>query len=88
MLFRFGLSANVLRDFLGSEEHDWILAVDAIHPNDNPEYVNVGTELSLYRRMISLRGGYRQLFLDDREGGLTLGVGVGADVIGGRIEFD
>jgi len=86
--FRFGLSANVLKDFLGSEEHDWIVAVDAIHPNDNSEYVNLGTELALYRRMISVRAGYRQLFMEDREGGLTLGVGAGVDVVGGRIEFD
>ena len=88
VLFRFGLSANVLRDILGSEQHDWIVAVDAIHPNDNPEYVNLGTELSLYNRIVSLRAGYRQLFLDDREGGLTLGVGIGAEVVGGRMEFD
>ncbi len=88
ILFRVGVSANIWRDFLGSEEHDWIVAVDAIHPNDNPEYINVGTEVSLYRRMISLRAGYRQLFLDDREGGLTLGVGVGAEVMGGRVDVD
>ncbi|MDZ7373894.1 MAG: PorV/PorQ family protein [candidate division KSB1 bacterium] len=75
ILFRVGLSANVARDFLGMEHYDWILAADAVHPSDNKEFLNVGTELRL-RDLIALRAGYRQLFLEDREGGLSVGAGL------------
>jgi hypothetical protein len=75
VLFRVGLSANLTRDFMQIENNDLILAVDAVHPNDNLEYLNVGGEY-VYRNLLSLRAGYRQLFLKDAEGGLTLGFGL------------
>lgn len=75
ILFRVGMSANLAQDFLEIENHDFIIAVDAIHPNDNKEYLNVGGEYS-FHRFISLRGGYRQLFLDEHEGGFTFGFGL------------
>lgn len=87
ILFRVGLSANIAEDFIGLEEHDWIVSVDAIHPNDNKEYLNVGTEVTLYD-LISLRSGFRQLFLEDREGGLTFGFGVKFDLVGTRVNLD
>jgi hypothetical protein len=52
------------------------LAVDATHPSDNSQYVNTGAELSLFDDLLSLRGGYRTLFLKDSQEGLTLGVGL------------
>ncbi len=75
IMFRVGLSANLGRNLLGFENYDWILAVDAIHPNDNREYINLGSEIRL-RKLIALRAGYRQLFLEDREGGMTFGFGL------------
>jgi hypothetical protein len=75
ILFRVGISANITKDILGIQEHDWIIAADAVHPNDNNEYMNVGSELKLFN-LISFRAGFRQLFLADREGGLTLGFGI------------
>jgi opacity protein-like surface antigen len=54
-------------------------AVDAIHPNDNKEYVNSGLEFS-YNNMIFLRGGYKALFLPNSEQGLTLGFGINYDL--------
>jgi hypothetical protein len=52
------------------------LAVDATHPNDNAESVNIGGELSFLDNLIFLRGGYKALFLDDNQEGLTLGAGL------------
>jgi hypothetical protein len=52
------------------------LAVDATHPSDNAEYVNTGAELSLFHDLIALRAGYRTLFLEDSQEGLTLGLGI------------
>ena len=52
------------------------LAIDATHPNDNAEYVNIGGELSFLDNLIFLRGGYKALFLEDNQEGLTLGAGL------------
>jgi hypothetical protein len=52
------------------------IAIDAAHPNDNNQWVNVGGELALFNEIISLRGGYKTLFLDDTQEGLTLGFGL------------
>jgi len=38
--------------------------------------VNVGGELSFLDNLISLRGGYKALFLEDNQEGLTLGAGL------------
>ena len=69
------LQIGVSKDFQIMEGQRLTLAVDAAHPNDNAEYLNVGGELSLLDNVISLRGGYRTLFLVDSYEGLTLGVG-------------
>ena len=52
-----------------------LLAVDAVHPNDNYEFVNIGTELSL-SNLVLFRAGYRGIGLKNREGGLAIGVGI------------
>lgn len=71
LLFRIGLAA----DLINVEDHLITIGVDALHPNDNDESLNVGMEYLLYE-MISIRGGYKSLFLDNSEEGLTLGVGL------------
>lgn len=87
ILFRFGMSANLARDFLGLSNQDFILAVNALHPNDNKEYLNIGGEYR-YRDFIALRGGYRQLLLDDAEGGLTFGFGLNLPIQSFNITLD
>jgi hypothetical protein len=57
------------------ETHKFILAVDAMHPSDDYESVNVGGEYT-FADFLSLRGGYKSLFLKESEESLTLGVGV------------
>jgi len=61
------------------DSYKLLIATDAMHPNDNSESINLGTELNLFD-MISLRGGYRNLFLPDLEGGLVLGLGIKAKI--------
>ncbi len=51
------------------------VAVDALHPSSNYESLNVGAEYG-FRERFYLRGGFQGLFLDEAEGGLSLGVGV------------
>ncbi len=70
-LFRAGVSYWF--DF--DDDYKLLVAVDAVHPNDNDQYLNLGGELNLLK-IISIRAGYRNLFIPDAEGGLVLGGGV------------
>jgi hypothetical protein len=87
ILFRVGLAANIGKDFLNTADHDFIIAADAIHPSDNKEYMNVGAEYQ-FRNLIALRAGFRQLFLEERQGGLTFGMGLHVRVMGNDLVFD
>jgi hypothetical protein len=76
LLFQLGVSTSPLR----GDDYRWTVAVDALHPSDNYESVNLGTELA-YRDFLFLRGGYHSLFLDQAEGGLSLGFGVTSSML-------
>ena len=71
LLFRVGLALEVFK-FNSSR---MIMAVDAAHPNDNTEYINVGVEYSS-NDWLFLRTGYKNLFILDGEEGLTIGAGI------------
>ncbi|MCB0730952.1 MAG: PorV/PorQ family protein [Ignavibacteriae bacterium] len=79
--FRVGLAMDVVN----TRYFRLKTALDAVHPNDNKEYINAGAEFS-YNEMIFLRGGYKALFLPNSEQGLTLGVGINYDITPG-LEF-
>lgn len=85
--FKLGISADLARDFLDMPEYNWFVEVDAVHPNDNDEYLNVGTEFGLYERFF-LRTGYRKLLLGDSEGGFTFGGGAKVEVMGFNLAVD
>ncbi len=71
LMFRVGLAWDALL----TEDYRLVLLTDAAHPNDNSEYLNLGSELSV-RDLIALRVGYRNLFETDGEQGLTFGGGL------------
>ncbi len=70
------LQIGLSKDFQFFNGQRLTIAVDAAHPSDNSEYVNIGGELSLFDDLISLRGGYKALFLENNQEGLTLGAGL------------
>jgi len=75
LIFRIGVSAYPIY----TPTHRVTLAVDALHPNNNSEYLNLGGEYTLTLAGIgefSLRGGYKGLQMVDSEYGLTLGFGM------------
>lgn len=74
LVFRIGIAMDVLN----LENHRFTVGVDALHPNDNAESLNLGAEYT-FNNLISFRGGYKSLFLDNSEEGLTLGVGLSHD---------
>ena len=71
LLFRVGLAMDVLK----SEDNLLTLAVDAAHPSNNTEYVNLGMEY-VFKNLVALRVGYKNLFLLDNEEGFTAGAGL------------
>ncbi|MFA6456252.1 MAG: PorV/PorQ family protein [Bacteroidota bacterium] len=82
--FKFGIAYHALKD----EVSKLTLAVDASHPSDDYESVDVGAEYIFYD-FLAIRGGYRSLFLAESETGLTLGVGVTQAVVGAmQVTFD
>jgi hypothetical protein len=78
--FQVGVSMTAL-EFDGAS---LLLAVDAVHPNDNKERINVGGELAIIERFF-LRGGYRFGYDIERA---TMGAGVSVPVGGSVIKFD
>ena len=84
LLFRVGVSMDVLK---GYEKSNLIVAVNALHPNDNYESLNVGCEY-VYNKMFSIRAGYKSLFAKDSEEGLNLGAGLNYPIGGMRLAID
>lgn len=71
LTFRVGVAMDIIK----TDNNKAIIAVDGIVPNDNAQFVNVGGEY-VFSNFLSLRAGYRTLFLEDSEEGLTFGAGL------------
>ncbi len=86
MNFQFGIAVDVLK----SETNLLTVAVDALHPADNYESINLGVEYG-FQSTFFLRAGYQNLYLTDGESGLTAGAGIMADLFGenlrGRLDY-
>jgi len=76
LIFRFGLAADIIR----LENHQLTVEMDAVHPNDNTEYINMGFEYG-WNSMVFLRAGYNSLFEKDSEKGLTFGFGIDYQIV-------
>lgn len=75
--FRVGVAYNPVY----SEIHKVIVALDAMHPSDDYESVNIGAEYS-YDDFVFIRGGYKSLFLKNSEESFSLGFGLKQQLIG------
>lgn len=71
LTFLIGISTYVFQ----KNNYELKVAADAIVPNNNYQSMNVGLEFGILN-YINLRGGYNSLFLEDSEGGLSMGIGV------------
>jgi hypothetical protein len=75
LIFRVGISLIPLK----TNRSKLCLALDALHPNNNSESFNLGGEYQLLlpgANQFFLRTGYRGLFMDSSEYGLTFGGGI------------
>ena len=84
LIMRVGTSMDVYQN----ENNVLKVGLDAIVPNDNDQYLNVGAEY-IYNDFLALRGGYKALFLEDSEEGLTFGIGIKSSLFGeNKLQFD
>lgn len=84
LTFSIGAAMDVL-DLMGDDhENAFLLSVDAIHPRDFTERINVGGEF-LFMDMLAIRAGYKYNY--DEEG-LTLGAGIQYGISGVNIKID
>ena len=72
LVFRVGVAMDVV----DVEDHKVVFALDAKHPNDNSESIDVGIEYG-FNDLIFLRGGYRSFLSSQTEDqSLTTGFGL------------
>lgn len=79
LMIRIGIALDLMGSgdaLLPSQNSRLTLAVDADHPNDGPEHVNLGLEYAV-KEMVYFRGGYRHNY--DQEM-FTMGMGVRLDL--------
>ena len=75
LIFRLGISANLLY----TDNHQITVSTDAIHPNNNSESVNIGTQYLLKIPAVGklyTRCGFKGLFMDRSEYGPAFGFGI------------
>lgn len=77
IFFRAGVAYDVLK----SNDMLVTIAADAVQPNDNSEYVNLGGEFA-FKNILFLRAGFKALGMSDSEEGLTAGIGVMYPIFG------
>lgn len=71
LIFRFGLAyKKSLKNNL-----TFLIAADALHPNDNTESINLGSELS-FKDFVFLRSGLANLYQRDNISGVSIGCGI------------
>jgi hypothetical protein len=85
LMFRIGLSTDAFQ----SDLYRLTIAVDALHPNNDYPNMNIGAEFG-FMEFFLIRGGYNALFLQDSEGGLSLGAGVNSKMLFSEavVQFD
>jgi len=74
--FRVGVAMEAIN----TRQNRLTLAMDALHPNDNSESVNIGVEYA-YFNWAFIRMGWQALFLSDDERGSVFGEDTGGDYI-------
>lgn len=77
LTFRVGVAYDPIK----LDQHRLTVALDAMHPSDDYESINVGTEYA-YDNFLFLRAGYKALFLDASEESFSFGIGVKQLLIG------
>lgn len=81
LIFRIGVSVYGFK----TESQNLVIAVDALHPNNNSESINVGAEYNYLMPgygEVSIRGGYKGLYMDESHYGFSMGFGLNLHFLG------
>lgn len=70
------LRIGVSDEFKISSRGSIVLSMDAISPNDNANYINIGSEINFFDGLIFLYSGMNSLLLEDKESEFSLGGGL------------
>ncbi len=85
LLLRVGLSGDF--NLQNAAKVTW--SIDALHPNDNSEYLNAGLQVGFLGDLLVFRGGSKAILMNDREEQFTLGAGINYPLkYGGKFYFD
>ena len=85
LLFRVGLSMDLIR----SGQNRLLTSVEASYPNDEEPFMSTGLEYT-WNDFLSIRGGYRSLFMPDPVETWTIGGGIKVNLSGSvaaRIDY-
>jgi hypothetical protein len=80
-------SVGVGYDFINNEEWKFGIETDAVYPNNQSSYLNLGGEIG-WNKIVYLRGGFNALGKSGRQGGLSAGIGVHYDFDGFFAKID
>jgi hypothetical protein len=83
LTFKIGAAIDVL-DLLGEHRNPLLIAVDALHPRDYTERIQVGGEY-WYNDLVALRGGYK---FNYNEESFSLGAGLKHSIGGMSVKLD
>lgn len=83
LIFRVGIAMDVIN----SQGNRLTIAVDALHPNNNTESINLGMEYG-FNNFLYGRVGFRSLFVRDGEGGAAFGSGLRQRLGTAFVKFD
>jgi hypothetical protein len=85
LIFKIGISINAIDLVdLNHETHSLLFSVDATHPRDYPEQVNLGAEY-VFMEILAVRGGYMS---NNDEYGWTYGLGLQKTIGDIKLGFD
>ena len=83
LIFRIGVSVNPIV----TRSNKVTLSLDALHPNNNSESINLGMQYILALPSfgkVFLRAGYKALFMEESQYGLSMGGGLIINLFGNR----
>ena len=71
-------AVGVAYDFVNTDDLKFTVETDAVYPNNQDGYLNLGGEFS-WNNMVFFRGGFKSLGKAGRQGGLSAGIGIHYD---------
>jgi hypothetical protein len=83
LIFRIGFSFHPI----ATHNQNLVIAMDALHPNNNSESINIGAEYEFIQHgFVSyfVRGGYKGKYMVDSEYGATFGGGIKMKIAGSQ----